>query len=635
MGARPRTLIAAVGFVISLGLNANGQAAFAEDDQLLQRAAADGQRYLDAKDSAARKSAKSSLDLAEQVLKNLSKQDPACEGCLERQVGVAYYRAYIGFSGDFDDTIEAADRALARYPRNSSVLYFSALAHYNRKEFDLATSQFSRFLAVAGPGSSAAGQVKTLLDDSRKQFLTSWYKQSNFYQSAEGRIERYNPKTARNEVVFQYTPEWELGLGGQALTALTTAAPTVQSPELSAYLTTLVMRLTDKTPGPPFKYQVRVLDSPQINAVTPPGHIIVYSGLLRFVENEAQLAAVLSHELAHNYAHHSARRVTKAYQAKAITSALTSAINPQSVTAQAMLQLSAGLGTDLFLKAYSRFEEKEADLYGSHILFNAGYNATEMPALFARLYELNPRQPVKLFSTHPPAPDRVEYLADYLEGFPLDRESRLSTEEFAKIKAMFPSPTSATGPGTGRGVAPVQPNAAPAMPQQPVTTPAAPVTAPTAAAPAAVAPASPAAAPAGVPPAPVTKPADTIVAAAPPPIASDISGASGGLPPAPSRQPASACKGFAGVWDTDRGLTSIVADGVNLRGTFDAGGFVARVSNTTAEGRWATPPTDTAPASAGTLALVLQPDGSWKGHWSRDTDAPGEARPWTGRCAKR
>jgi Zn-dependent protease with chaperone function len=72
----------------------------------------------------------------------------------------------------------------------------------------------------------------------------------------------------------------------------------------------------------------------------------------------------------------------------------------------------AQFGIGLFLNAYSRHEEKEADLYAAHIMFNAGWNPTAMSLTFLKMYKLHPKQPVKFLSTHPPIQDRADYLTE-------------------------------------------------------------------------------------------------------------------------------------------------------------------------------------------------------------------------------
>lgn len=66
----------------------------------------------------------------------------------------------------------------------------------------------------------------------------------------------------------------------------------------------------------PFAYeQVEIIhDDATVNAFCAPGgYIYVYTGLLRFVENDATLAAVLAHEIAHAERRHSTQRLTQQY----------------------------------------------------------------------------------------------------------------------------------------------------------------------------------------------------------------------------------------------------------------------------------------------------------------------------------
>ena len=139
------------------------------------------------------------------------------------------------------------------------------------------------------------------------------------------------------------------------------------------------------------------------------------------------------------------------------TNAVVKLINPQTATAQIASQLGAIITVDLFSRAYSRFEEKEADLYGAHVLFNAGYNPTAASGFFLKLYKTNLKKLIKFLSTHPSAPDRTTYITDYLESFPLDREMQIDSKDFQKMKTKLATliPDSKQQ-GPGRGVMPNQ-----------------------------------------------------------------------------------------------------------------------------------------------------------------------------------
>ena len=62
-----------------------------------------------------------------------------------------------------------------------------------------------------------------------------------------------------------------------------------------------------------FEWQYSVIASDQINAFClPGGKIGVFTGLLRVVRDDDQLAAVIAHEIAHALAHHASERIARA-----------------------------------------------------------------------------------------------------------------------------------------------------------------------------------------------------------------------------------------------------------------------------------------------------------------------------------
>lgn len=416
---------------------------------LLLHARDQGLSYFNSKDEKAKKSAKKELEEVEQLLKDGVKREPERERYWELLAAAYFYQAYFVFAKNYDDCIETAQAGLKRFPANSKLSYYQGYAHYNSKEYPEALKSFNRYLMAPSGDSARDAQVRQLQQGSQEQFLGNWNQQASFYQSRESRIEKLDPQTYKQVTVFQATRDWELELGSQGFTALTANAPKLEDQELQTYLEGVVERLLSKNPGSPFEFKLTVINSPLVNAVTPPGHIIVFSGLLGFAENESELAGVLAHELAHNYAHHQARAGIKAILLQGSAAALTQLINPKSNAAKIGLAVGTGLGVTLFMRAYSRFEEKEADLYASHMMFNAGYNPTAASGFFLKMYKANPKQPIKFLSTHPPVPDRATYLTDYLESFPLDRELSIDSPAFQKLKKRFASAA------TGRGALPV------------------------------------------------------------------------------------------------------------------------------------------------------------------------------------
>ena len=134
-----------------------------------------------------------------------------------------------------------------------------------------------------------------------------------------------------------------------------------------------------------FKWEFNVLRSRQVNAFClPGGKVAVYTGLLRIVENDDQLATVLSHEIAHALAHHSNERITR--------------------------EESGGVGW-LFNMAYDREQESEADHIGLFLITFAGYDPDEALVFWQRMQQAERGGQVpEILSNHPSDARRIRQL---------------------------------------------------------------------------------------------------------------------------------------------------------------------------------------------------------------------------------
>ena len=99
---------------------------------------------------------------------------------------------------------------------------------------------------------------------------------------------------------------WERVQGEQD--AIDNSGVLYHDPELESYLNRIVKILQAHSIAPDFHIQVKVLKDPHLNAFAyPNGVIYVHTGILARMENEAQLAALLSHEMTHCTHRHSLR----------------------------------------------------------------------------------------------------------------------------------------------------------------------------------------------------------------------------------------------------------------------------------------------------------------------------------------
>jgi predicted Zn-dependent protease len=153
------------------------------------------------------------------------------------------------------------------------------------------------------------------------------------------------------------------------------------------------------------KYSFKVLDNEEINAFAcPGGFIYIYKGLLKKMDNEAQLAGVLGHEIGHVVARHSMKRLQAAYGYSILMEVALG--DKLSQTAQQLVNTAAGL----ILLGYGRDNEYEADNYGILYARKAGYNPNGMIQVFQKFKQMEGSPPntfEKLLASHPPAGDRI------------------------------------------------------------------------------------------------------------------------------------------------------------------------------------------------------------------------------------
>jgi len=181
-------------------------------------------------------------------------------------------------------------------------------------------------------------------------------------------------------------------------------------PEVSAYVNTVGQKLAAVSDRP-LPYEFKVLNNSTPNAwALPGGKIVVNRGLLLELNNEAELAAVISHEIVHAAARHGAKSMEKGMlmQGALIATTLATANSDYAPLAVGGAQLAASLIT----QKYSREAELEADFYGTHYMSRAGYDpqsAVNLQQTFVKLSEGRESNWLSgLFASHPPSQERVE-----------------------------------------------------------------------------------------------------------------------------------------------------------------------------------------------------------------------------------
>lgn len=243
-----------------------------------------------------------------------------------------------------------------------------------------------------------------------------------------------NPVTGKNELSFISEKE-EISLGRESYFLLqqSQGGEYVVHEEIDAYVNSVGKKLAAVSDRSHLPFEFVVLNNSVPNAWSlPGGKIAIYRGLLLELENEAELAAVMSHEIVHSAARHSAQSIERSTIMGIGLMGLAQILSGHKYEDVALA--GAMLGTQLTSLKFSRNAELEADCYGIKYMVAAGYDpqaAVTLQEKFLRLSEdKNPNWLSGLFATHPPSVERIEANRETAARYP--QGGYLGTREYQK-----------------------------------------------------------------------------------------------------------------------------------------------------------------------------------------------------------
>lgn len=176
-----------------------------------------------------------------------------------------------------------------------------------------------------------------------------------------------------------------------------------------------------------FDWEVTIIDDDEtLNAfATPGGYIYVYTGLIKFLDSEDELAGVMGHEIAHAAKRHSTQQMTRIYGLQVLLGVVTGNTDPGT-----MEQIALGLASLNF----SRSHETEADEYSVIYLCETSYNAAGAAGFFKKMEDS--ARPPEFLSTHPNPGNRVENIEKRARELGC-RGSLTNRGEYERIKQLL------------------------------------------------------------------------------------------------------------------------------------------------------------------------------------------------------
>jgi predicted Zn-dependent protease len=277
--------------------------------------------------------------------------------------------------------------------------------------------------------------------------------------------ETVNPKNSKEDVeaignrkvgkgVNLFSLEREIGLGKQLAQEVERSSKLIDDPVVTEYVNRVGQNLVRNSDAR-VPFTIKVIDSDEVNAFAlPGGFFYVNSGLILRAQEEAELAGVMAHEISHVCARHGTKNATKGELMQLATIPLM-ILGPAGWAGYGIYQ-GLNLAIPITFLKFSRDAEREADFLGLQYMYKTGYDPNAYVTFFERIQADEKRRPgtiPKVFSTHPPTPDRIEAAQKEIARIlPAKQEYIVTTSEFDTVKArlrniMFSRKASDNAPG--------------------------------------------------------------------------------------------------------------------------------------------------------------------------------------------
>ena len=206
----------------------------------------------------------------------------------------------------------------------------------------------------------------------------------------------------------------EVEIGKEVAADVEKKEKVLQDPVVTNYVNQIGQGIVKVSDRKNLRYTFKVLENDEVNAFAlPGGYLYIYTGLLKLMKNEAQLAGVLAHEVSHVVGRHGVKRLQKVYGLQIL---LDIALGRKTSATRVVIE-GASI---VILQGHGRGMEFEADDFGTDYAYKAGHNPEGMVQLLEILKSLEGNPPStlkKILSSHPPTTERIAKVKTKIERF--------------------------------------------------------------------------------------------------------------------------------------------------------------------------------------------------------------------------
>ena len=221
-----------------------------------------------------------------------------------------------------------------------------------------------------------------------------------------------NPVTGKLEFVL-ISEAQEIAMGRQADAEIQQQMGVYEDSAIQEYVEEIGYSLAAVSHRSELDWTFTVVDSPAVNAFAlPGGYIYLTRGIMAYLGDEAELAAVLGHEIGHVTARHSVQAITRAQGAQYGLVLGQIFVPPMRANPYwGGVGDLAGTGLGLLFLKFGRDDEIQADQLGAEYALGGGWHpqgVADMLSTLARVTSASDRRGVpNWLSTHPEPETRV------------------------------------------------------------------------------------------------------------------------------------------------------------------------------------------------------------------------------------
>ena len=175
-------------------------------------------------------------------------------------------------------------------------------------------------------------------------------------------------------------------------------------------------RIAAAADRPDYHWEFNLVEEKTPNAFClPGGKVVVYTGILKYTQDENGLAVVLGHETAHALAHHGAERLSQQMMTQIAAESAAIVLGKGDPQTMKSIEQAFGIGAEYgVLLPFNREHESEADHIGLYLMAEAGYDPRGAVEFWKRMMKAGGGKPPEFLSTHPSDEHRVRQIENWL-----------------------------------------------------------------------------------------------------------------------------------------------------------------------------------------------------------------------------